>query len=382
METRSWKRILYVLLVVLVAALSGLVGAVTGGFVVYNALPKNQPAIQSRSVTPLSTTEQILEFSSTDIETTITRAVETVSPAVVTVIGVIPGRPTIFGRTADQDISGSGVIVSPDGHIITNNHVVQNTREVAVILVDGTVLPARIIGTDIYADLAVLKAEGEMPAVASLGNSDHLKPGETVIAIGSPLGDFKNTVTVGVVSATGRTLDTGKGYQMENLIQTDAAINRGNSGGPLVNLAGEVIGINTLVVRGSGISGDIAEGLGFAIPANTAKAVAEQIIAKGYFARPYLGVRWQQITPSIAAIYNLPVQWGVYITEVIPGSPAAQAGLQPGDIITRLGDIALGSDSSFINVLFSYAPGERVVIEVARGRRRIELEVTFGETKK
>jgi len=164
-----------------------------------------------------------------------------------------------------------------------------------------------------------------------------LNPGEMVIAIGSPLGDFKNTVTVGVVSATGRSIDTGQGYQIEGLIQTDAAINQGNSGGPLVNLASEVIGINTLIVRGSGI-GAIAEGLGFAIPANTARAVAEQIMQKGYFSRPYMGIRWQSITPNIAAAYNLPVQWGVYVTEVTTGSPASKADLQPGDIITRIGD--------------------------------------------
>ena len=183
------------------------------------------------------------------------------------------------------------------------------------------------MGTDIYSDIAVLKADGKVPAVASLGNSDVLNPGESVIAIGSPLGNFKNTVTVGVVSATGRSIDTGNGYQIEDLIQTDAAINHGNSGGPLVDLAGEVIGINTLVVRNSGM-GDVAEGLGFAIPINTAQVVAQQIIQKGYFTRPYMGISFQPIDPSIAARYNLPAQWGVYVTEWLSGSPASQAGLQ------------------------------------------------------
>ena len=143
--------------------------------------------------------------------------------------------------------------------------------------------------------------------MATLGNSDVLNPGETVIAIGSPLGDFKNTVTVGVVSATGRSIDTGNGYTIDGLIQTDAAINQGNSGGPLVNLAGEVIAINTLIVRNSG-SGTVAEGLGFAIPINTAQAVADQIIQNGYISRPYMGINFQPITPDIANAYNLPVQ--------------------------------------------------------------------------
>ena len=155
--------------------------------------------------------------------------------------------------------------------------MVEGTKEVNIVLSDGTEQKATIVGTDLYSDIAVLKTDGKVPAVATLGNSDVLKPGESVIAIGSPLGNFKNTVTVGVVSATGRSIDTGNGYQIEDLIQTDAAINHGNSGGPLVNLAGEVIGINTLIVRNTD-SGDVAEGLGFAIPVNTAQAVAQQII--------------------------------------------------------------------------------------------------------
>jgi 2-alkenal reductase len=144
-----------------------------------------------------------------------------------------------------------------------------------------------------------------MPGVAKLGNSDRLKSGETVIAIGSPLGNFKNTVTVGVISATGRFLETENGYQMENLIQTDAAINQGNSGGPLVNLSGEVIGINVMIVRGSSSTSTYAEGLGFAIPSTTVKLISEQIIAKGSFSRPYLGIRWADVTPRMAANYRL-----------------------------------------------------------------------------
>jgi 2-alkenal reductase len=184
-----------------------------------------------------------------------------------------------------------------------------------------------------------------------------------------------------VVSATGRVIDTGQGYQIEDLIQTDAAINNGNSGGPLVNLVGEVVGINTLVVRGSGAGGAIAEGLGFAIPVNTARAVAEQIIEKGYFSRPYLGIRSQPITPDIAAIYDLPVQWGAYVTRVGADSPAAEAGIQPGDIITRIGEVELDGEHSYINALFTYQPGDTVGLVIVREGRQIEAQVTLGEAR-
>lgn len=377
----SWKKALYIVFLILVASLSGLVGTVTGGALVYNALKQAPAPATAQAVLPTVGPSQAIQISTTQIDTTITQAVEKVGAAVVTVTGTIPGQQTFFGRTADQQVSGSGVIISQDGYILTNNHVVDGTSDTTVIFADGTQIPAQIVGTDLYADMAVLKVQGSVPAVAVLSNSDTLKPGETVIAIGSPLGDFKNSVTVGVISATGRAIDTGNGYQMEDLIQTDAAINHGNSGGPLVNLAGEVIGINTLVVRGGGVTGDVAEGLGFAIPANTASAVAEQIIQKGYFSRPYLGIRWQPITPRIATTYNLPVQWGVYITDVTANSPAEQAGLQRGDIITKMGDISLDGDHSYINTLFTFKPGDTITIEVTRNSRTIQVQATFGEAQ-
>jgi serine protease Do len=378
----SWKRVLYVLFVIVVAGIAALSGAVAGGLAVYRAIgPADNPSAatpepSSAQAEPVSV--EPVKINTANIETTITDAVEKTGPAVVTVVGNIPGQQSFFGRVPDQQVSGSGVIVNQQGYIITNNHVVEGTDQVAVILADGTQLDAQIIGTDKYADLAVLKVNDPVPAIAVLGNSDELKPGETVIAIGSPLGDFKNTVTVGVVSATGRSIDTGEGYQIEDLIQTDAAINSGNSGGPLVNLAGEVIGINTLVVRGSG-TGAIAEGLGFAIPANTARAVSGQIIQQGYFSRPYLGIRWQPITPGIAQSYNLPVDWGAYVTNILAGSPAAGANIRQGDIITRIGDVSLNESHSYINALFTYQPGDKIAIELVRNGRNVQLEVTLGE---
>jgi serine protease Do len=381
----SWKRVFYVLVVLVVAGISALSGVVAGGFAVYQAVRQNLSAARPLPVLQASVTTHNngqapeIQINTTQIETTITKAVAEVGPSVVTVVGTIPGQMTFFGPTGDQTVSGSGVFISQDGYILTNNHVVEGVKEVNIVLSDGRQQKATIVGTDLYADLAVLKTTGQVPAVATLGNSDTLKPGESVIAIGSPLGDFKNTVTAGVISATGRSIDTGQGYQIEGLIQTDAAINQGNSGGPLVNLAGQVIGINTLIIR-SGNSGAIAEGLGFAIPANTARAVAEQIMQKGYFSRPYLGIRWQSISPDIAAAYNLPVKWGAYVTDVTANSPAGKAGLQSDDIIVQIGDIPVDETHSYINVLFQYKPGDPVTVVVLRNGQSLDLQVTLGES--
>jgi len=378
----SWKNTLYILLVIAIAAGSAVAGALAGGAVVYRTLQQRSADLPTsvQQLLPANQTDpgQTLVLNTTDVETAITQAVEKVGPAVVTVVGTVPGQMTLFGPTGDQTVSGTGFFISDQGYILTNNHVVEGTREVNIILSDGTEEKATIVGTDLYSDIAVLKTDGKVPAVATLGNSDVLKPGASVIAIGSPLGNFKNTVTVGVVSATGRAIDTGNGYQIEDLIQTDAAINHGNSGGPLVNLAGQVVGVNTLVVRNTN-SGDIAEGLGFAIPVNTAQAVAQQILEKGYFARPYLGISFQPINPEIAAVYSLPAKWGVYVTRVSANSPAGQAGVQEGDIITRIGDVALDESHSYVNTLFKLQPGDPVTLDIVRGNDTVQVQVTLGE---
>jgi serine protease Do len=379
----SLKRILYILLVLLFGGASAFAGALAGGVTVYRAVQQraNLPtAIQQ--VIPANNTNpnQTLVLNNTDVETAVTQSVQKVGPSVVTVVGTIPGQQTFFGITGDQTVSGSGVFITDQGYILTNNHVVDGTNQVNIVLSDGTQEKATIVGTDQYSDIAILKTNGKVPAVATLGNSDLLNPGESVIAIGSPLGNFKNTVTVGVVSATGRSIDTGNGYQIEGLIQTDAAINHGNSGGPLVNLGGEVIGINTLIVRNTN-SGDVAEGLGFAIPVNTAQVIAQQIIQKGYFARPYIGINYQPIDPNIAARYNLPAQWGVYVTDVTNGSPASDAGLQQGDIITKVGDVTLDETHTYVNTLFTFKPGDQIALTFVRNGQETQVQITLGESK-
>ena len=381
----SWKKIIYLLLVMLIAGVSALTGAAAGGAAVYTVVSRERAGNPFTSIPALAsdpnnnTPGQTLVLNSTDVETAITQAVQKVGPAVVTIVGTIPGQMTFFGQTGDQTVSGSGFFISDEGYILTNNHVVEGTKEVSIILSDGREEKAALVGTDPYSDIAILKTEGAVPSVAVLGNSDLLNSGESVIAIGSPLGDFKNTVTVGVVSGTGRSIDTGQGYQVEGLIQTDAAINQGNSGGPLVNLAGEVIGVNNMIVRGSA-SGAVAEGLGFAIPVNTAQAVANQIVAQGYFSRPFMGISYQAISPDIAANYNLPVQWGVYVTKVAADSPASKAGLQADDIIISLNNVKMDETHNYLNVLYTYKPGDQVALGVMRDGKEITIQITLGES--
>ena len=371
---------LIAMLLIIVACLSGMGGAVLG--VTYYS--QFAPTVEPQTVVVQATdtdadTLQVIDVSNTQIESDITKAVEDVGPAVVTVVGTITGQVDFFGRVSSAQTSGSGVVISKDGYVLTNNHVVEGAEQLTVILNDGTEYPAEVINTDIFADLAVLSTNTQMPVAATLGNSDNLKPGETVIAIGSPLGDFRNTVTVGVISATNRSLDTGNGYQMEGLIQTDAAINQGNSGGPLINIAGEVIGINTLVVRGSDSTSTVAEGLGFAVPSNTAAVISEQIITTGYFARPYLGVSTQTISPAINHRYNLGTDYGEYIMEVGSNSPAERGGLQPGDIITKIGDLEITEENPFVNILYTFSPNDVVPVVFMRDGQLMQATITLGE---
>jgi serine protease Do len=354
---------------------SGFTGALTGGAAVYLSVSRATPAPVTASAS-----QQVRQIeASYDVTTAVTEAVARVGPAVVTVVNHLQPQQSILGTTSEATASGSGVIISADGYIVTNNHVVDSSQSLEVTLADGTTLPARLIGVDPFADLAVLKVEGSMPAVAEWGDSDALKAGETVIAIGSPLGDFANTVTVGVISATGRSIEAAAGFQMEGMLQTDAAINSGNSGGPLVSLAGQVVGINTLVVRGNGYGSDVAEGLGFAISSNTARAVIEQLVATGFVSHPYLGIQWQPLTAEQASSKQMEAGEGVLVTQVSPGGPADQAGLRRGDILTAVDGSAVSSDNPFINLLFQHRAGATISLSVLRRTQHLEIPLVLGE---
>ncbi len=383
------------ILFLLVGLIFGTIGGgVAGGLIAATTLRQQAPTLTAATSASSIKTEPaaapVVSMASAaqsptplDPNSATIKAVQKVSPAVVTVINTMPRQRVsgFFGYNETQpQASGSGVIISPQGYIVTNNHVIDGYESLQVIYADGTKVPAKLIGADKYADLAVIKVEGNMPAVAQLGNSDSMQIGETVIAIGSALGNFKNTVTVGVISAVGRTLDTGDGFSLENMLQTDAAINHGNSGGPLVNLAGQVIGVNTAIVRGSGMGSDVAEGLGFSIPARTVSDITSQLIAKGYVERPSLGINWQLINPEIARVNGLPMDWGVYVQAVDSGSAADQAGLKRGDIITAIGDNEMNDTNSFINVLNHHTVGEATTLKVWRSGKTLTLNVTLQST--
>jgi 2-alkenal reductase len=363
-----------VLLGVLLGAVSGgALGAVAGYYVARYQQPK---AVAVATAAPVSSTQVSTVVLKT--ESAVIDAVRQVKPAVVTVINTMQPRRGFFGTVTEPQASGSGVIIDPKGYIVTNNHVVEGARRLEVIYADGRKVDATLVGADSFADLAVIKVGGEVPAVAALGDSSALQPGETVIAIGSPLGDFKGTVTAGVVSALNRQLEANPGSAIEGLIQTDAAINEGNSGGPLVNLQGQVIGINTLVVRGSSYGSGVAEGLGFAIPANTVRSVVEQLMATGRVERPYLGISYTAINPQVASAYNLSQQSGLYVRGVERGTAAERAGIQAGDVITAIDSQTIDEDHTLGSLLMKHKVGDEVKLTVVREGKEQTITVKLG----
>ncbi|MDQ3226661.1 MAG: trypsin-like peptidase domain-containing protein [Chloroflexota bacterium] len=266
---------------------------------------------------------------------------------------------------------GSGVIIAPDGYILSNSHVVHEARNLEVALADGRTVPARVIGDDPATDLAVIQTTvGGLPA-AQLGDSDSLKAGQLVIAIGNPLG-FQATVTAGVVSALGRSLRSGSGRLIENVIQTDAALNPGNSGGPLVDSRGRVVGINTAIIQG-------AQGICFAVPVNTARWVAGLLINEGRVRRAYLGVTAENrpIHVRVAREHGLPSPVAVGVVDVAEGSPAHTAGLQPRDVITHLGETPLSGVDDLQRFLGRVEIGSTVSMRLLRRYAPIETEVTL-----
>lgn len=377
----------------IIILLLGLVvgGAAGGGAALYLAgspLERQLGLVQGQGST--GTSQHSVATTSSLSNEPIIAASHQVAPAVVTVVNTIKPNaqltqlqqlPFPFGgqqlpqQQQVQLATGSGVIISKDGYIVTNNHVVENQQALDVLFADGSRHHATLVGTDPVSDVAVLKVTDAVPAVATFGNSDALQPGETAIAIGSPLGDFKNSVTTGVVSALNRSI---AGDAPTGLIQTDAAINHGNSGGPLVDLQGQVIGLNTLVIRSTGSTSDEAQGLGFAIPSNTVKHVADQLIAHGTIAYAYLGVQYGDISAEMAIAEKLPVNQGAIIGQIANDGPAAQAGLKDGDIITAVNTTKLTDAMTLRQILLSQAPGDKVTLNVLRDGKTLTLPVTLG----
>ncbi len=307
-------------------------------------------------------------------------AVRQAGPAVVTVVNNLAAQTNgRLNRGVAPQAMGSGMIIDRQGYIVTNNHVVQGEQSLQVIFSDGKKAPASLVGADSFSDIAVIKVDVSVPAVAQFGDSDKLELGQPVVAIGSALAQFENTVTAGVVSGLHRDIeDNGAPTEpsMHNLIQTDAAINHGNSGGPLLDLSGNVIGINVAVVRTADMSGDVAEGLGFAIPASTAQQVAQQLIKSGSVERPYLGISYQPITPQIASYYNLPRNSGILVQDVAAGSPADKAGIQAKSIVTKFDGTQLDDQHSLLELLLKHKVGDSVKLTVVPDGSTTEKEVT------
>lgn len=304
----------------------------------------------------------------------VTQIAEVVGPSVVGIV-VNQTYTTWNGATYKQESeSGSGIIISNDGYIITNSHVIENASAIDVVLNTGEKYKAEVIGKDSKTDLAVVKINAKNLHSAVLGKSADLKVGELAVAIGNPLGlEFQGSVTAGVISALNRTIEVdGRQY---TLIQTDAAINPGNSGGPLVNKYGQVVGINTVK-----ISSSTAEGMGFAIPVDVAVPIIEELISKGYVSgRPQIGVGIRDISESMSRYYNLPV--GIYVVSVSPGSGAEGANIKVGDVIIKADGMTVTTSEELNDVRDTHKVGEKIKLTVVRDGKTMDINVTLGEEK-
>jgi S1-C subfamily serine protease len=331
------------------------------------------------AVSPLAASAPMGSFS-----TAVRQVTQQVEPAVVQItneqvqVDMFTGNPF----TVPAGV-GSGVIYDNQGHILTNNHVVEGAQTLLVSLPDGRSFKGKLIGADPQTDLAVVQISGSNLPVAELGDSRQLQVGDWLVAIGNALAlPGGPTVTAGVVSALDRTVqEPGSsigqtGPFLFDVIQTDAPINPGNSGGPLVNLDGQVVGINTLVA-GQAEPGVQAQGIGFAIAIATAKPIADQLVATGHVVHASMGVSYVPLNSAIAIQLGITAQQGVVVTDVSPGSPAADAGLQPQDVITAINDQPLNTESALAQIVNSHQPGDTLTLTVIRGTQQLTLQVTL-----
>jgi serine protease Do len=287
-----------------------------------------------------------------------------------------PFSPYGFGRRQREytkEGQGTGVIVSRDGLIVTNHHVVGEADRIEVRLADGSSLRAQLVGTDEATDLAVIKIEGNNYPFAVLGDSDEVRVGEWALAIGNPFG-LDNTVTLGIISARGRQGISGLG-SYEDFIQTDAAVNPGNSGGPLINTAGEVIGINSAIISRSGGY----DGIAFAIPANLVKLIMKQLVDNGRVTRAWLGVGIQDVTSELAPALGLTTPQGIVVTSIMPGTPAARAGIEVQDVITAVDGKSVSTAGDLRNKIAHSPVGSKAELDIVRGGRPMRLTATLGE---
>ncbi len=366
----------------------GAVLASGGTFLALDASGALDHRIVSTATTPAAsgTTVGARQPVTLDESSAIIDVAAKVSPAVVRITA--EGSSTNgLGDQIPQTGVGSGVIFDPNGWILTNRHVVTNDSaqiadKLTVELKDGRQFQGRVYGVDTLTDLAIVKIDASSLPAAAIGDSSNLKVGQLTVAIGSPLGTYSNSVTSGIVSAKGRSITVDNGQQLTNLIQTDAAINPGNSGGPLLDAAGNVIGINTAIAANS-------NGIGFAIPINIARPIMQQALAGQKLARPYIGIRYESIDVQVATRDKLPVQQGAIINggqgssgqgneAVVPGSPADKAGLREGDIIVSVEGQTIDTEHPLDAVLSQFAPGQAVKVTILRDDKQQTVSVTLG----
>lgn len=367
------KRPIFIGIIVIVAIL-GLLGiGATGGVFLQRSLLSNnsQPSLQPTSDGNSAITQE---------ESSVAAIAEKVGPSVVSIL--TETRTRAFYGTTTAEGAGTGIVVSKDGYIMTNNHVIESATSVAVVDHTGERYEdVTVIGRDPLNDIAFLKISGKndfTPAV--LGNSSTVRIGQQVIAIGNALGQYSNTVTSGIISGLGRPVtastNSGDTESLTDLIQTDASINEGNSGGPLVNAAGQVIGINTAIIEN-------ANGIGFSIPINSTKGVLAGVLATGKINRAYLGINYLTITADVARQYDLPVNSGAYIysesrSAIASNGPAANSGIKQGDIITKVNNDSVGSAGGLSSIIGQYRPGDTVTLTYLRGNAERTATVTLG----
>jgi len=321
-------------------------------------------------INPSSFSEAAQEETIYSLQESLIRASEKVAPAVVN-IRTVQLTADLFFNIVPREGQGSGIIFSKKGYILTNEHVIHGAREIKAVLPDGREFEGKLIGSDPRVDLAIIKIEAADLPVVKLGDSDKLRSGEFCIAIGNPFG-LQNTVTFGVISATGRNIGAAPGKILENLIQTDAPINPGNSGGPLINFQGEVIGINTAIIP-------YAQGIGFAIPINTAKEIIDELIKYGKVTRPWLGIYYLPITSQIKRRFSLPVESGIYIVKVVPGGPASKGGIKDGDVILKVNGKKIKTAQDLKEIMKKKGIGEEVTLLVLREGEYKRIRVKLGE---
>ncbi len=364
-------------LAVLAAALAGAgAGLIAGGRAADNGDP---PAATTAAASPTAVATQVR----VETTTAVAEAVAKVLPSMTVLEVTGPERRDSLGRLIQTSAQGSGVIIDPRGYLVTNAHVVADAQLITATLIDGRKLPAVVVAQDLpYTDVAVLRIQEGGLVAAEFGDSSALRLGEMVATVGTPIADtslplaFENTVTVGVVSGLGRSW-LRDGVVQDDLIQTDSALNHGNSGGALINMGGQVIGITSQVLR-QAETGDTIEGIGFAIASDTVRRVVDEMIERGSVERPDLGIDTVEITPELALANGLPVDHGAFVQELLPASAAAQAGMEQGDIVISIAGEGVTLDSPLENHLKKYRPGDQVTIIVNRQGREISLDVTLG----